>query len=181
MGGGLRVSPGWTYAKLAKVRNLECAQGRVMLTQTIDREPIAADEDELAGLAELERLIRDGDVGELRLVGRMGEAVSLTESAMRVLRRTIGALAEGRVVNVRQMPRDLTTSLAAELLGTTHAYLMQLLDQGAIASHEEHGAPRIRFEDLMVYKRVRSAERRRILDEMAQESQDLEAMRTGSR
>ena len=102
-----------------------------MLTKTIDREPIAADENELAGLAELERLICDGDAGELRLVGLMGQAVPLSESALRVLRRTIGALAEGRVVNVRQMPRDLTTTLAAELLGTTHAYLLDRLSTTA--------------------------------------------------
>ncbi len=145
-----------------------------MLTKTIDREPIVANEDELVGLAELERLIRDEDVGELRLLGGMGEAVTLTESAMRVLRRVIGALAEGRVVDVRQMPRDLTTSLAAELLGTTHAYLLQLLDQGVIASRTEHGMSRVRFEDLMAYKRERDVERRRILDEMSRQSQEIE-------
>jgi hypothetical protein len=104
----------------------------------------------------------------------------LTESAVRVLRQTIAALAGNRVVQVTQLPRELPSPVAAELLGMTHAYLLQLLDQGVIASHDELGVPRVRFEDVMDYKRVRDAERRRILDEMAQESQELEAIRTGS-
>jgi hypothetical protein len=151
-----------------------------MLTNTVEREPIAPAEDELADLVEVNRLIRDAESGSLKLVGRAGQAVELTESAVRVLRQAIDALAKNRVVEVKQLSRDLPSPAAAELLGVTHGYMLGLLDQGVIPSNSAYGVPRVRFEDLMAYKRVRDAERRRILDEMTQESQELEALRTGS-
>jgi hypothetical protein len=144
-----------------------------MLTKTIDREPIAADEDELADLAELDRMIRDSEPDGLRLVSRMGEEVVLTGSTLRVLRQAVDALVEHRVVEISQMPRDLPLEAAAEILGVTQAYFAQLLDQGMISSRNEYGAPRVQFEDLMAYKRVRDAERCRLLDELTRQGQEI--------
>jgi hypothetical protein len=152
-----------------------------MLTKVVEREPIAPAEDELADLVALERIVSDADAGDVRVVGRAGQSVALGKSAIGVLRQAIEALAKNRVVEIKQLPRELPSPAAAQLLGVTHAYFLKLLDQGAIPSNADYGVPRVHFEDVMAYKRVRDAERRRILDEMAQDSQELEAMRTGSR
>lgn len=147
-----------------------------MLTRTDDSGPIVAEDDELADLAALLRLIETADDIDLILSGGSGDGVRLSPSAVRVLRQAIPVLARDQIVVMSRLTRSLTSVQAADLLGVPHLYLLDLLDQGAIPARIEFNRPHLRFEDVIEYGRQRDTERRRILDEMAQETQEIQRL-----
>lgn len=63
---------------------------------------------------------------------------------------------------------ELTTQEAANMLNVSRHYLIKLLEAGPIAYHKVNRHRRIRFENLMNYKRQQDAESQAALDELAQ-------------
>jgi excisionase family DNA binding protein len=147
-----------------------------MTTSKIDREPIAPSQNELRGLAGLHRLLQECRADELALVNSAGERVALPESAVRVLRQALDALKRNQVVVVRRMMRDLTVSEAADLLGVPDDAVRRLVAEDVLPSCTAQGLRTLRFEDVMAHKQERATARRRVLDEMTRESQELAAL-----
>jgi len=132
--------------------------------------PVVAGGDERAGVAGLVELLDRRE--ELRLVGPGGEVV-LPASVVAVLERSVPELAAGHAVAVTSVDALLTTQKAAELLGVSRPYLVRLLDAGEIPSSRVGSHRRVRFDDVVVYKRRRDAARVAVLDEMTAEAEDL--------
>jgi len=66
----------------------------------------------------------------------------------------------------------VSTQDAADILNISRPYLIGLLDRGEIPFVKVGSHRRIRFSDLMDYKKKRDAERQRSLDEIAQMSHE---------
>jgi excisionase family DNA binding protein len=144
------------------------------MATVIERGPIAASEDERAALAELARLLASADEGAgLALAGPGGEQVALPASAARALRRAVDELARGRSVSVVEMPRELTTQQAAELLHVSRPFLVErLLDKGEIPYVMVGTHRRIALEDVLAYQQRRTAERKRHLKRLVELSEE---------
>jgi excisionase family DNA binding protein len=135
-------------------------------------EPIAATESERPILNKIEGVLEN--VHRVpKLIGPEGEEIELPRSLFHILQQVVYHLAHGRVVTVMPLNKELTTQEAADLLNVSRPYLIKLLEEGKLPFFKVGTHRRIRFDDLMEYKKRRHDERRRALAEMAQMSQEL--------
>ncbi len=136
--------------------------------------PVAASEDERAEFAELFRALermRAESERTFKLVGPDGQAVEVPESAFFLLERLFEVLARGDGITLVPVHKELTTKQAADMLNVSRQYLVRLLDEGEIPFHRTGTHRRIRFDDLVTYKRERDKERLDSLDELTRLSE----------
>lgn len=136
------------------------------------REPIAATDSERPALSKIEDVL--GNVNRVpKLMGPNGEEIELPMSVFQVLRQLVYHLAQGKAVTIVPLNKELTTQEAADILNVSRPHLIKLLEQGEIPFARTGTHRRIRFSDLMEYKKRRDSERKRGMAELTQMSQDL--------
>ena len=145
----------------------------MMSTVAEDQEPIAAGADERDDLEQLDRLLESRPAGIPALVGPDGQRIPLPLSVFRVLRLVVQALIDGEAVAVAPVPKELTTQQAADLLNVSRPHLIRLLERGEIPFHKTGTHRRIRFGDLMAYRRARERAGRQALARLTQLSEEL--------
>ena len=101
------------------------------------------------------------------------EPVVLPAAAVRLLGALLTELAKGNAVTLMPHHAELTTQEAADLLNVSRPFLVGLLESGQLPHHKVGTHRRVRFSDLMVYKRTRDAESDKALRELASLSQDM--------
>ncbi len=101
------------------------------------------------------------------------EPVVLPAQAVRLLGALLAELAKGNAVTLMPHHAELTTQEAADLLNVSRPFLVNLLESGELPHHKVGTHRRVRFADLMVYKRRRDAESEAALKELAALSQDM--------
>ena len=145
------------------------------MTSVLDREPIAATEQEQPNIAKVEDFFTRLDNDKLsrpRLVSSVGE-IDLPESVFHLLRQLVHDLAQGNSVTIVPVHKELTTQEAADILNVSRQYLVELLTAGAIPFTLVGTHRRIRFGDLMDYKECRDNSRREGLSRLTKKSQKL--------
>ncbi len=132
-----------------------------------DREqPVQATQQEAEELRGIDRSLHPEEGGHARLIAPSGEEFEIPDALFHALHQTVHYLARGRAVAIVPYDKMLTTQQAADLLNVSRPYLVRLLEAGEIPFERVGTHRRIRFEDLMAYRRKRDAERRRRLDEL---------------
>ena len=137
------------------------------------RMPIAPAEHEAASVTGLRDFMDRADVSSERpasLVSPSGERLVIPTSVYQALVAAVAAMARGNPVSIVPIHHELTTQQAAEFLGVSRPHLVKLLDQDDIPHHRTGSHRRIYFEDLMRYRDVRDAERRRALADLTRKS-----------
>lgn len=102
------------------------------------------------------------------------EPVVLPAAAVRLLGALLAELAKGNAVTLMPHHAELTTQEAADLLNVSRPFLVSLLESGQLPFHKVGTHRRVRFADLIVFKRRRDAESEAALRELATLSQDLD-------
>lgn len=110
--------------------------------------------------------------GPIRIATRDQGEIALPEPVAQMLRKVVHILASGGDVSLIPVNRELSTNQAADLLDVSRPHLIKLIEEGKIPCHMVGSHRRVRLKDLMAYKRERDAERREILSQITQFSQD---------
>ena len=105
--------------------------------------------------------------GNAKLISPDGESRSLPGSLYSFLVELIGLLNEGKSVMIVQNHAKLTTMEAANMLGVSRQFLVNLLEKGDIPYHMVGTHRRIYAQDLFQYKAVRDVDRHKLLRDLA--------------
>jgi excisionase family DNA binding protein len=100
--------------------------------------------------------------------------IELPAGAVALLMDILEAMAAGRGVSIISENAELTTVQESEILNVSRPFLIKLLEEGAIAHRKVGKHRRVRAEDVMAYKAVIDQDREKILDQLAQEAQEMD-------
>lgn len=137
---------------------------------TQQREHILVDEETLRELRGLERW---GDVKVWISVDQ--EPPSPAPSRLQdLIDTTLAALSSNREVSIREIPPQLTTTDAAQLLAISRPTLMKLIEAGEVAAVKVGTHTRVRREDVLALRDRKARARRRAFDELREMNLDDE-------
>ena len=102
------------------------------------------------------------------------ESVEIPRQVFNVLMRVLAVMSEGKAFSLIPMDKELTTQQAADILNVSRPYLNKILDLGDIAHRKVGRNRRIKFSDLMEYKKSQEQKSKDALQELANQSQELD-------
>ncbi|MGM0381271.1 MAG: helix-turn-helix domain-containing protein [bacterium] len=150
-----------------------------MASNTYEKEPVAPSESEANQALETSRTLSKYAKSDQRLQfkvmdnGESPEILEIPASALKLLQGILTEMAKGNAISLIPHHAELTTQQAADLLNVSRPYLVELLEDGEIPFKKVGTHRRVRFEDLMEYKRDQEQSREEVLDELTKQAQDL--------
>jgi excisionase family DNA binding protein len=111
------------------------------------------------------QFVSDGDKSEL---------VDVPAAAFQLFLQTLNEMSQGHAVTLIPIHKELTTQQAADLLNVSRPYLVKLLEEGKIPCRTVGKYRRVRFDDLLAFKRKDDATRAKVLDQLTAEAQELD-------
>jgi excisionase family DNA binding protein len=101
-------------------------------------------------------------------------AVRIPTTALRLLLEVLTEIGQGNAVSIIPIHAELTTQEAADVLNVSRPFLVQLLEKGDIPFHKIGTHRRVRYQDVIAYKKHIDAKRREALDGLAAQAQELD-------
>ncbi|MCE5307352.1 MAG: excisionase family DNA-binding protein [Acidobacteriales bacterium] len=156
-----------TLFTVLRILRLFQISATVMAGVDMVRDAITIQPQDAAELHGVSKLLRRGSP---TLVGAQGERAILPIPLYNLLRDIVRSLEKGQSLVVMPEEQQLTTQRAAELLGMSRPYLIQLLDAGEMPYHLVGKHRRIALRDVLTYAKRRAENRRAALDRMARDA-----------
>lgn len=101
------------------------------------------------------------------------EFVTIPKKALSLLIDILSNMAEGKSITLIASDVEVSTQQAANTLNISRPHLVKLLEQGEIPHRKVGRHRRIQLEDLIEYKNKLKKNRRKNLDFLAEQAQDL--------
>jgi excisionase family DNA binding protein len=101
------------------------------------------------------------------------ETIELPAGAVKLLHAILEDMASGRAIAIVPQNAELTAQEAADFLNVSRLFLVELLEQKKLPYRLVGTHRRIHLEDVLHYKENIDAERRKVLDQLVAEAQEL--------
>lgn len=102
-----------------------------------------------------------------------GEKVELPQSAVKLLFEILNQIAEGNALTLVPKHASLSTQEGADLLNVSRPFFIKLLETGEMPFQKIGNRRRVFADDLIKYKEKLLKARRKILQDLVDEAQDL--------
>src|SRR5215472_18938465 len=102
------------------------------------------------------------------------QTIELPAGAVKLLQAILEDMASGRAVTIVPQNAELTTQQAADFLNVSRPFVVQLLEQKKLPFRLVGTHRRVRFEDVLRYKEDIDSKRRKVLDELTAQAQELD-------
>lgn len=100
------------------------------------------------------------------------EKIRIPLNALKLLAKILEETSKGRLVSIVPIATEMTTQAAAELLGCSRPHLIKLLESGKIIYTKVGKHRRIRYEDVIKYKREMKERQKQLLIEMMKSDEE---------
>lgn len=94
------------------------------------------------------------------------EKIKIPLKALQLLAKVLKETSQGRPVSIVPIATEITTQAAAELLGCSRPHVVKLLENGEIGYTKIGKHRRIKYQDIMDYKRKIKTKQRKLLIEI---------------
>ena len=111
--------------------------------------------------------LRDMQLGD----GQTSVQLRAVEDGTEAIVDMLSQLASGHAVTIVPVHAELTTQQAADMLNVSRPFLISLLESGKIGFHRVGNHRRIRFQDLMEYRRTQLQESKAAMADLAADAQ----------
>jgi len=101
------------------------------------------------------------------------ERIKIPLSALKLLGDILEAMSQGKPFSLVPFATEVTTQKAAEILGCSRPHIVKLLEEGAIAFTKVGKHRRVKFEDVMQYKRKMKAIQKKNLIDIMKSDEEL--------
>ena len=119
---------------------------------------------------EAQRVLKWADEADFSLSVSGMESEQMGDALNQVISRVLHALAQGQSIDIQPVPRDLTTTVAAQRIGISRPMLMKAIRSGELPAHKVGSHFRIRPEDADTFRKnllaQKVAENKRALQEL---------------
>lgn len=129
------------------------------MTATIKPRQVLLDGPEQAHAREVLHDI-GGDSYSMTMVGSDNRQVVVPPDLTQIIRAVVAAVAAGDKISITQLPDNLTTTVAADVLGVSRQAVMKMIQRGELPSHKAGTHHRVRRDDVLELKRVRRERQR---------------------
>lgn len=95
------------------------------------------------------------------------EKIKIPLSALKLLSDILKAMGQGKLISIVPIATEVTTQVAAEILGCSRPHLVKLLEEGKIAFTKVGKHRRIKLDDILKYrKHMKEQQKQNIIDIM---------------
>lgn len=91
------------------------------------------------------------------------EKIRIPLKALKLLAEILKVISQGKPISVVPVAAEMTTQSAADLLGCSRPHLVKLLEEGEIEYTKIGKHRRVKFEDVVAYKKSRKAKQQDLL------------------
>lgn len=134
------------------------------------KEQIAAMKSYNALAATLEALHSENPEIEIE---ETAEKIKIPLKALKLLAKILKATSQGQPISLVPIATEMTTQAAAELLGCSRPHFVKLLEEGHIPFTLVGRHRRVKFEDVMNYKKDMKSKQEKLLIEMIKSDEEL--------
>lgn len=126
-----------------------------MTSATVINDQVMIDEATVENLKSLPFL----DATTFEAADTEGRAVPLPLDVQRLISQILSSVAQRGEVTISRVPEELTSTVAAEILGVSRPTLMKWAKEGKIATHKRGTHNRFKRDDVLKLKQQRAEER----------------------
>lgn len=94
------------------------------------------------------------------------ERIKIPLHALKLLAKILKETSQGKPISIVPLATEITTQAAAELLGCSRPHVVKLLEEGKINFTKIGKHRRIKYQDVVEYKKQLKANQRKLLSEI---------------
>jgi excisionase family DNA binding protein len=100
------------------------------------------------------------------------ERIKIPLNALKLLAKILKETSQGKPISIVPIATEITTQAAAELLGCSRPHLVKLLEEGKINFTKIGKHRRIKYQDVLEYKKQLKDKQRKLLIEIMQADEE---------